>query len=179
MTNLNEPMHLDEFTACLDAFGADLSRWPDGRAASATRLLETSSAAQTALIEARALEKVLSRAPTYRGAGPADLVDRIMVEALSAPGRESPSNVVPLRPPVRVVVREVGRTTRGTPWRTGAAAASLAASLILGIMIGMTDLAPPSVTAFVIAGADQADVDQTVAAAGFDGLTEALDGEQL
>lgn len=52
----------EEFTALLDTYGADLTRWPHGHRQAAQRLLQESELARDAFAEAQELDAVL-RAP--------------------------------------------------------------------------------------------------------------------
>lgn len=153
---------LDSFERLLETYGSDPERWPEHRRAEALALIGDTHAAAQLLAEARALDGVLARSGKSDPENLRPLSERIfaaaMTTAVTAPEHQSkgariillpvgkrapttrpavvetPSRVQPSRPP-----REPGT------WR---AATALAASLMLGVMLGVADLAPTSAFGF-------------------------------
>ena len=78
-------MTLDEFQDGLDAYGADLSDWPEDQVAAARGLLDRSSAARAALAQAESLDAGLDALLATPVAAPSGLADRIMLRAEIAP----------------------------------------------------------------------------------------------
>lgn len=69
----------EEFTALLDTYGADLTRWPHAHRQSAQRLLQASEQARDAFAEAQELDAVLrTPEPTLSAAGRRRLTDSIL-----------------------------------------------------------------------------------------------------
>lgn len=117
---MTEPSDLDRFDQRLDAYGADLRRWPEAEAAAAVRLLAMSEAA-------RARHDVAKR------------FDALVSEAAAAP---APNGFV-FRVVGEISSRRQDRFSwlTGSPGRAGLAgasfcAAALAAGLALGAMVG-------------------------------------------
>jgi hypothetical protein len=127
----------------LDAFGSDQSRWPAGAADRFRPLLTQVPAARALLAEARALERVLDRAPLSSRERTQTLTERIVgaavaerPEAARTPDRGGRVIALPVR------IRQIGRTAAAadrTVWQT---AALLAACLVAGVYLG----ASPAVT---------------------------------
>jgi ferric-dicitrate binding protein FerR (iron transport regulator) len=105
-------MTLERFKELLDAFGADLGRWPDAEQAAARALIARMPEAQAALAEARRLDALL------------DLYDPPADRAAEARLRAALDAV-----PARAAVRPARRL-----WPQ---AAALAATLLLGVATGI------------------------------------------
>lgn len=146
---------LDEFDRLLATCGSDPDRWPVLQRADAKALIGDSQPAARMLAEARALDRVLDRAPTPDAVRLQPLSERILAAAMAAaaPSYAPPASARILHLPVR----KQSTTTPETPPRADAAsirtvrvsapwrpAAALAASLMFGVMLGVADLAPPS-----------------------------------
>jgi hypothetical protein len=72
-------MSLDRFHALADAYGGDVSRWPEADQADALRLAADSAAAHVQLVDAAALDRALD---LWRAAAPSDdLRRRILAQA--------------------------------------------------------------------------------------------------
>jgi hypothetical protein len=203
---MNGPDHkeltLDRLADLLDAYGGDLSRWPERLAGQARLLIGTSSAARRMHDEARALDLVLAKASAPDPARLSLLADRIVTIA----GREGApvaadadretgkgARIIAMPAARRAGAAGKGdRLDRGgaavpkpalmARWLGGGswpAAAALAASLAFGFFIGLNDYAPTAaynVASLVEPGT--ADVDIALSALQFDPLN-GLDEEQI
>ena len=154
MTGPLKDLTVERFEGLLDAYGGDLSRWPSQHAPAAEALLRRSAEARSRPAEAKALDRLLGETPTPDPARLSLLADRIVDRAISgAAARAAPSTaearvearVIRLprpssRPDVRMpaVARASSVRPPATPWRS---AAALAASLLMGVAIGLTDIA--------------------------------------
>lgn len=164
MNRQNQKLTIDRLESLLDAYGGDLSRWPERLAPEAQALIGSSSEARRLHAEAQALDRVLAKASTPDPERLEMLAHRIMAvaeregsarPAESARGREAVGRVIPMPVSARAVAnsdreRQVApapaasRPSRGS-WFGGGnwpAAAALAASLAFGIAIGVSDIAP-------------------------------------
>ncbi len=147
----------DEFERLLETYGSDPDRWPALRRAEALALAGESAPAARLLAEARALDGVLARVPQADPARMQPLSDRILAAATAGPApipeaqskgarviqlpvRKRPAIAPPASPPRTHTVPARPAREPGT-WR---AATALAASLMLGVMLGVADLAPTS-----------------------------------
>jgi hypothetical protein len=123
--NSSQDMQLLE--AVLETYGSDARRWPLAKQQALTAVLARNPAAQRALEEAVALDRLLDQAPVVSADRNAALADRIAASAV----RQSRA--------LGVVIG--GSGARVMPIRRrdhGYAAAALAASLVLGIIAGQT-----------------------------------------
>ena len=113
-------MTFPEFSAALERYGADLSRWPAGLRAEADRLVATDRAAAGRLSEAERLEGLLARAvePVPIDAA---LIGRIVAGA--GEGGKEPRRFLP-RPPGRLAA-----------WAAAAIVALLATGFIAGLVV--------------------------------------------
>lgn len=127
----------------LDTYGGDASRWPQAEARRVAPLLARDGPARALLAEARALDKILARAPITQPERRQRLADRIAaaanVETDTATMRRGP-NVLDLTrasgPARRApIVRRAGQ------WQ---AAALLAASLLVGVFAGVSGIVGPA-----------------------------------
>jgi anti-sigma factor RsiW len=146
-----------KFLALLDVYGADQSRWPADAVRQLAKLTgDEAIAAQQALREAEALDRVLARASSVSEARQTALADRIMAAVHEEAGRQvteadgsrvsaSPaavSNVIALRPRGNPGAPAVSaQRFAGIDWR---AAAAMAAALVIGIGVGMSGTASPT-----------------------------------
>lgn len=105
-------MTLERFKELLDAFGADLRRWPEAERAAARALIAQAPEAQAALAAARRLDRLL------------DLYDPPADRAAEAR----------LRVALAAVPSRVPRRSARLPWPQ---AAALAATLLLGVATGI------------------------------------------
>lgn len=145
--------------AKLDAFGADLGRWPEAARKEAAIL---SAQDPHALAEARALDDLLAHStPIGSPERLASLEDLIVAAAVSerASRHASGGNVVPMRAPSpdranpspapAVAVSPWAAIWRlGDGWRS---AAMLAASLFAGVVIGITEPAQTTARSLIAA----------------------------
>ncbi len=112
---------IERFSELLDAYGADLSRWPSTASRSAAQLLVESDEARHRLQQARSFDVALQLPPP---AAPSPwLRQRILAEARSTSGPRAKAFAW------RDLIAELGG------WRL--AAPSLAAALSLGIALGL------------------------------------------
>jgi hypothetical protein len=166
MNGRNQKLTLDRLESLLDAYGGDLSRWPERLATEAHVMIGSSSEARRMHAEAQALDRLLAKASAPDPERLDRLAARIMAAAASEGratrteangdaagvgariiplpvGRRSGAGRNPLdrqAAPVPYAARSSkGRWFGGTNWR---AAAALAASLAFGFAIGFSDLAP-------------------------------------
>ena len=152
---------LDEFETLLETYGSDPGRWPVLRRAEALALVGDSAAAARLLAEARALDGVLARSGKPDPARLQPMADIIfaaaMTAAVAAPDTQSKGARI-IQLPVR---KRLPETLPAAPWpvrretsrparepETWRAATALAASLMLGVMLGIADLAPTSAFGF-------------------------------
>lgn len=183
MTQDRSNMAPRDLEALLDAYGSDTSRWPKEAQARAGVLLASNAQASRLMVEARALDALLGRAPLPARERQTALADRIVAQALSgaSPGsaREAAAPdsgiVIPWPGAARERAAPAWKPSRRPAW---SAAALLAASLCLGIFVGLQNLAPGAVTNLMEAVVD-GDFDQTATAIGSDGLSVVLDEEFL
>jgi hypothetical protein len=133
----------------LDVYGARAERWSEAARQRFEPLVAREPRAQALLAEARALERLLDRAPVVDGARLANLSDRIVAAAMADKRAASPS-VVDLRQ-----VRRARQYGFGANWRV---ASALAASLVLGIYLGTA----PGIVAAVETIADTVGISDTV-----------------
>lgn len=152
MTGPLKDLTVERFEGLLDAYGGDLARWPSQHAPAAEALLRRSAEARSRLAEAQALDRLLGETPTPDPVRLSLLADRIARSAaaegprlphLSASAPVETARVIRLpssRPDVRMpaVARASSVRAPVTPWRS---AAALAASLLMGVAIGLTDIA--------------------------------------
>lgn len=149
MNGRDQKLTLDRFESLLDAYGGDLSRWPERLAPEAQALIGTSSEARRLHSEAQALDRLLAKASVPDPERLEKLAHRIVAAAqceghagarviqMPVGGRKA---VVPRATPVPSTSRAAsGRWLDGANWQ---AAAALAASLAFGFAIGFSDLAP-------------------------------------
>jgi hypothetical protein len=182
-------MTLSELDDLLAAWGSDPARWPAARRPAAQALLAEDSRARRLHEEARALDRLLTLAPTPDSARLATLEDRILAAArdevggrAAVPAAAVPvaaGNVVPL--PARTREGKT-RTPVAAPaalpdrWR---AAAAIAASLVIGIGIGLTDLTPAPPLSLASITSTSGDAEAGFAALPLDSLTGPLDEDHL
>lgn len=79
-------MRLEEFEEALDAYGADLARWPESARKDADALLAASTNARAILADRQAIEAALRSAPAPKA--PKGLVDRIVQRATKPPSKD-------------------------------------------------------------------------------------------
>lgn len=197
MNGQHETLTLERFESLLDAYGADLSRWPVGTGRAAEALVATSSQARARHIEAQALDQLLAKASRPSPERLSLLADRIVASA-GANARQQDrlerggeARILKLpagrvgdtgRRPVSVregavvgTIPTVAPLQPRTPWR---AVAALAASLAFGVFIGLSDLVPASAVnidaLFVAAG----DSEIVLSGLQLDGLS-VLDEDQI
>jgi hypothetical protein len=137
----------DGIDRLIDAYGGDFARWP---AEARARALLTGQYLEARLAEARALERLIDKAPALDRDREAALADRIFAAALAERGAAAPAhadgtNVVAWRP--KAAAPDPSAPER-TSWR---AAGLLAASLAAGVLIGAS--INPAPVAQEIAGA--------------------------
>lgn len=184
MTEDRSNMPPGDLEALLDAYGADMSRWPKQAQARAGVLLASDAGAGRLMAEAKALDALLGRAQLLTQERRNALADRIVAEALSDASQTATREVTPRKTGVVIPWPGVARERTVPAWKLGrrpvwSAAALLAASLCVGIFVGMQDLAPGTVNNLMEAVTMDSDFDQTAAAIGSDGLSVALDEEFL
>ncbi len=165
---------LRELRALLDVHGADERRWPEHM----RRLARACGAlADRDIIEAQALERVLSAAPSATAG--ADLRERVLAAARqkhNAPQRSLSAGGRSGRLPV-----SAARAVRYTPARARSgflpAASLLAASLFIGVLIGASAEPAQVMGRFVYAFAVEAKVSDALGVLGVGDLE--LGGERL
>lgn len=141
---------LEELERVLATYGADRDRWPAAARLRFAPLLAGDAEARRMLSEARALDRLLDRAPVVSEARREALAARLVGEAIRAPRIAEPAVTPPMTEARRAVVVELDRAAAGgrrrvkrlphPGWFNGGrqmpAAALLAASLLLGIFAG-------------------------------------------
>jgi hypothetical protein len=149
---MNEPMRTANVRALeqhLEIYGGDQTRWPEKARERFAPLLAGDARARALLAEARALDRLLDRAPVPSICRERSVRDRI-VAAISndKDGLRSDPRVIglpPRQPPSRTVL-----SAPRTGWRT---AALLAASLATGVYLGSTGgLAPEAQVVVEVVG---------------------------
>ncbi len=139
MTVDKNTAELAAFEAHLEVHGARAERWPEAARERFEPLLERNARARELLAEARALEKLLDRAPLPNTERMEALADRIVAMAAAEKASQpSAGNVVDL------AARRQARTMP-TPRSRWQVASALAASLLVGIYLG----ASPPVTSAI------------------------------
>lgn len=121
-------MQLERLRELVDAYGGDPRRWPPAERASAAELLAGSPQAQGLVAEAKAVDRLLDRAPPL--APPILDAERLAARATAAAQDRPivhPAGAMPL-------------AGRGLWLRV----ASLAAAAVIGFMVGWTQLADTS-----------------------------------
>lgn len=184
MNGRDQKLTLDRLESLLDAYGGDLSRWPEKLAPEAHALIGSSGAAQRLQAEAQALDRLLAKASAPDPERLEKLAQRIIATAeregvarpaAHASGREEGARVIPMPLGVRsgsgrkslepqvAPAPAASRPSRGR-WFGGdswPAAAALAASLAFGFAIGLSDIAPTAtynVASLVQPAASDADI---------------------
>lgn len=130
----------------LDAFGADMRRWPDAARLRLTGFVARDAEAKARIEAERAFEAMLDRVPVAGAGHLAQLQDRVLasVSGSGQAGGDAGAKIIPWpgtrrgqdgkRAPVRV---------SRTPGGRGSTAALLAASLLIGVFAGTTDAIKP------------------------------------
>jgi hypothetical protein len=174
--------------ALLDVYGADQSRWPAEAARQLADLMrdDKTGAVTQALREAEALDRVLASASSVSDARQLALADRIMAAVTSDTIRNPDTVAAPHAGVTNVIAfppREIRNTSArtfqrhlGIDWR---AAAALAAALVLGIGVGMSGTASPTLQA--VAETVGVNLDRSVLAFNDEsgGTMSALDDEDV
>jgi hypothetical protein len=182
MTNDRFKPDLEELRTRFDAYGADMTRWPQAARARAEAAVSVDPQVARMLAESKALDAVLAHAPLPAPERRAALADRIVAEARSlaveaashTPARQ-PGTVIPWPGARRAPPGPAVSSAQQTPWR---AVALLAASLMLGVFVGAYDLVPGAIDPLVDAVDFSSDFDQTAAVVS-DGLAASLDEDFL
>lgn len=134
MSDNSRSVEFEAFEHTLEAYGADESRWPEQARRRFAPLQARDVKARALLAEARALDRLLSRAPLLGQDRTEALKQRILAAAAHAPKADQ-------TPSGRVIQLE-GRRPRKLPashissrsaWKV---AAVLAASLVAGVFLG-------------------------------------------
>ena len=180
MTMPDRATQLERLRSLVETHGGDRERWPAAERRDMAQLIATDAAAAAIVAEARALDRVLDKAPTLGPARLADLTQRI-VAAAEVEGRwqgEAPQAAVVEasrdgqndRVGMRARSRDV---PSNRPWFAAmleapgrgpaASVAMLAASLVFGILIGLS-----ATSSEIVA------TGQTVAEVGEDGVVQQL-----
>lgn len=194
-----EKLTIERFESLLEAYGGNLARWPARHILPAQGLLRASGEARARLAEAQALDRVL-----YKASGPDPerlrlLADRIIASAVvegarrsTSPGhpasetkRDESATVIRLPSP-RTSVRRASDMAIGEPprarsraWRQWPAAAALAASLLMGMAIGLTDVAQTTTLGVAsLTGPSATDTEVVLSALQIDNLN-LLDEDQI
>jgi hypothetical protein len=176
------PTPLERFRNRLDAFGADLDRWPDADRREAADLIAREPAARALHREARALDRALAAAPLVPPSEHARIAGAIMA-ALSRPtpaAQPEPvsARIIPLPPRHRVEPHRSGASSppRRQLWQV---AASLAASLVMGVLIGLVDVAEQPLRGLLETAGIETEISQLMATLSGDSLTPPPDEDQL
>ena len=115
--------------AVLDAYGADIERWPEADRTELAPLLTQDADLSDLIGEARALDRVLDHATAPQASG------RAVADVLAAANAEENSTVIPLDR-----TRTLHRDARSVPGRVAWPVAGLmAASLLIGAFLGQTN----------------------------------------
>jgi hypothetical protein len=157
----------------LDAFGSDQSRWPAGAAERFQPLLAAAPAARALLAEARALERVLERAPLSSRERMRALAERIVSAAVAErpEGARTPDRggrVIALPQRMRQIGRAAAAADRSV-WQT---AALLAACLVAGVYLGASPAVTPVLRDFAESIGVTSELDATTYAFFDDSLEE-------
>ncbi|MDX2157530.1 MAG: hypothetical protein SFW09_13585 [Hyphomicrobiaceae bacterium] len=202
MTRNQTTMTLQDLEALLDAFGGQPTRWPADRRHMAEALIEALPEARRMLAEACALDQLLSCAPGADVQRSASLADRIVAAAVDgngaherrahpraaatrdSQGEGASARVIRLpvrKPPLSAAPRS--RPLQPRPVHAAAslwqAAAALAASLLVGVSIGLTDLAPTRALSLASIADRASDADVVLGSLQIDGIAGVLDEDQL
>lgn len=134
---------LAQLEAVLDLHGASPARWPDAGRAELLALIAREPEAARLMAEAEALDRLLGKASAPP---PHGLEARIMAAAAVLPQAEGRGQAMPQRPTLQrggsALVARPG--ARGIVRRMWPEAALLAASLFLGLVIGLSGQAIPT-----------------------------------
>lgn len=165
---------MDRLQTVLDVFGSDRRRWPQADADKLSLLIETDSRARRLLVQAEALDRVLSAAPAGDVNRLIGLAHRIVAASVAASDEPlpHPSNVVPF--PHRG--RPAAGPLRSRHQQNLPALLTLAASLIIGIMVGVSGFATPVLQQ--VAGLTETDADG-IGTANPSAAEDAQEGELL
>lgn len=125
-------MTLGRFQHALDAYGADLSRWPQSQRNAAERLMASDPAAAAAFAQARALDALIAREATSMQADAAGVLRRLETRPLPPQRRRFLWRQWP---------NELLNLDFAPAWPRLAALAAVAA---FGFVVGLTDLVPIS-----------------------------------
>lgn len=203
MNGQDRKLTLDRFETLLDAYGGDLSRWPDDARGAAQSFLKASSEARALHAGSRALDRLLAKASKPD----AGQIDRLAQRIVSAARAEVASDVIAdvgdaNDTGARVIRLPVGRSTGTGRLETGSKGvergvvehamltarqpasrwkplAALAASLALGVAIGMTDVASTaSSNVASLIEASSSDAEVMLSGLQLDGLN-VLDEDQI
>jgi hypothetical protein len=134
MSNQKNMADLQALERHLDVYGADQTRWPPETRQQFTPLLVGDSRARASLEEARALDRLLDRAPVPSGCRQRALRDRIL--AAISNDRVGVCNTQPAARVIALPPRRQSRTRTAAPRIGSRAAALLAAALVMGIYLG-------------------------------------------
>lgn len=134
---------LDTLERVLATFGADRDRWPAAERLRLASLIAESTEARRMVAEARALGRLLDKAPAVSPQRQDALAARLMMEIGDRDARSARSGeVIPLGDRSRMSGSSSARVARppfGRP-RAASAAALLAASLVGGLVLGWSTL---------------------------------------
>lgn len=117
MSNKNQPMNLERFTAIVDAYGGSPARWPEAEREAAVAFMRSSPDAQRLAEEAESLDSLLDMpetAPVTR-----ELQDRILASQ-----------------PVGTNRARSAAVARGFSWSRWIPTAAVTCSLALGAAVG-------------------------------------------
>ena len=183
---------IERFASLLDAYGCDLARWPSQHASAAENLLRQSAEARLRFAETQALDRLLDTTPALDAARMALLADRIVTTAAAEGSARAPSAVAARTEGARVIrlprpatrpgpgvalpARKPAPRPADTSWRP---AAALAASLLLGVAIGLTDIAQTTTLGIAsLTETAMSEADVVISAVQLDTLN-ALDEDQI
>lgn len=200
MTRDLQRLALADFERLLEVYGSNPDRWPADCRAAALACAAENVAAARALAEARALDAVLARAPGPDPSRLQPLTERIFAAAVAGTGAPASlgEQASLKRQSARIITLPVRKSASMTHWSPQAeerlpsmpseaasplgrwrAATALAASLMLGIIIGVSDLAPASMLGLApVVEAHMGDADVVLSALQGSGLT-ALDEDEI
>lgn len=128
MAGNNNSAELAAFEQHLDVYGSRADRWPREARSRFETLLAQDARARELLVEARAFEKLLDRAPVVDDASANALADRIAALATSQPQPRPDASIIDL-----ASRRRPSSPVQAFRWKV---ASALAASLLVGIFIG-------------------------------------------
>ena len=192
-----EKLTVERFESLLEAYGGNLARWPASHVLAAQGLLQGSAEARARLADAVALDRVIDKASNPDPRRLRALADRIVAAAASEASRREATGQpaseqrdsegariirLPLPQARRLSPIDAAALqprTAARPRRQWPAAAALAASLLMGMAIGLTDVAQTTALGVAsLTSAPASDTEVVLSALQLDNLN-VLDEDQI